>query len=166
MIRDFTLSFSQLSDPRLWKPILWATILSLGAIFITILIGGAFVFRMVDPFSNNLSGWMSWADGWLEGVAVIVGTFFIGVLGYFFLASIYAAFLSIFIDDALDAVREQHNQTLHGSNHLASSSPPFLPCASLFGVFLFTYWHPLYCSSAISFPLSAWFCNFYWVDTC
>jgi len=108
MIRDFTLSFSQLSDPRLWKPILWATVLSLFAVFITILIGGAFLFQMADSFSNNLSGWMSWADGWLEAVAVILGTFFIGVLGYFFLASVYAAFLGIFIDDALDAVRERH----------------------------------------------------------
>ena len=51
---------------------------------------------------------MSWADGWIKGVAVVVGTFFIGVLGYFFLASVYAAFLGIFIDDALDAVRELH----------------------------------------------------------
>ena len=108
MIRDFSLAFSQLSDPRLWKPILWATLLSLGAIFITILIGGAFLFQLVDSFSNSLSGWMSWADGWIKGVAVVVGTFFIGVLGYFFLASVYAAFLGIFIDDALDAVRELH----------------------------------------------------------
>ncbi|MDG1173206.1 MAG: EI24 domain-containing protein [Opitutales bacterium] len=108
MIRDFSLAFSQLSDPRLWKPILWATLLSLGAIFITILIGGAFLFQLVDSFSNSLSGWMSWADGWIKGVTVVVGTFFIGVLGYFFLASVYAAFLGIFIDDALDAVRERH----------------------------------------------------------
>ena len=166
MIRDFTLSFSQLSDPRLWKPILWATILSLGAIFITILIGGAFIFRMVDSFSNNLSGWMSWTDGWLEAVAVIVGTFLSACLAISF-SPVYTLLFWVSLLMML-SMRYENNitQTLHGSNHLVSSSRPFLPCASLFGVFLFTYWHPLYCSLGISFPLSAWFCNFYWVVTC
>ena len=39
---------------------------------------------------------MIWADGWMGGLAVFVGTVFIGALGYFFLASVYAAFIGLF----------------------------------------------------------------------
>jgi uncharacterized protein involved in cysteine biosynthesis len=110
--QNYLRALSQLDDPRLWKPVLWATLLSLATIFITLLIGGTFLFKMADSFSQQITGWMSWADGWIEGIAVILGTFFIGVLGYFFLATVYAAFLGLFLDDALDAVniiiRNQH----------------------------------------------------------
>jgi CysZ protein len=106
--KNYLRALSQLNDPRLWKPVLWATLLSLATIFITLLIGGTFLFKMADSFSQQITGWMSWADGWIEGIAVILGTFFIGVLGYFFLATVYAAFLGLFLDDALDAVRENH----------------------------------------------------------
>lgn len=102
------MAISQLQDPRLWKPVLWATLLSLGTIFVTTVLGGAFLFKSVNSFAEQLSGWMSWADGWISAMAVILGTFFIGALGYFFLSSVYAAFLGIFLDDALDAVREKH----------------------------------------------------------
>lgn len=106
--KDYALAVSQLNDPRLWKPVLWATLLSLGTIFLIMVVGGAFLFQFFDSFSQRLTGWMSWADGWLGGLAAILGTFFIAMLGYFFLASVYAAFLGIFIDDALDAIREKH----------------------------------------------------------
>lgn len=106
--RDYLLAFSQLNDSRLWKPVLWATLLSLGTIFIGMLLGGAVLFKFVDSFSQSLTGWISWTDGWMGGIAAILGTFFIGVLGYFFLASVYAAFLGIFLDDAIDAVHQAH----------------------------------------------------------
>ncbi|MEK9772895.1 MAG: EI24 domain-containing protein [Opitutae bacterium] len=108
VIRDYSLAISQLQDPRLWKPVLWATLLSLGTIFVIIVVGGAFLFKSVNSFAEQLSGWISWADGWISGMAVVLGTFFIGALGYFFLSSVYAAFLGLFLDDALDAVREKH----------------------------------------------------------
>ena len=44
----------------------------------------------------------------MEGLGVILGTLIIGMFGYFFLASVYAAFLGIFLDGALDAVKELH----------------------------------------------------------
>ena len=107
LLQNYLFAISQLQDIRLWKPVLWATILSLGTIFILMVIGGTFLFQMVGSFSQNLTGWMSWADGWIGGLVAILGTFFIAGLGYFFLSSVYAAFLGIFIDDALDAVRDR-----------------------------------------------------------
>ena len=108
LIRDYSLAISQIQDPRLWKPVLWATLLSLGTIFVSIAVGGVFIFKSVNSFTGQLSGWMSWADGWMGGLAVFVGTVFIGALGYFFLSSVYAAFIGLFLDDALDAVRDKH----------------------------------------------------------
>ena len=108
MCKDYLLAFSQLNDPRLWKPVLWAILLSLGSIFITMALGGAFLLNSVNSLSHDLGSWMSWADGWLGGIAALLGTFFIGVLGYFFLANVYAAYLGIFLDDALDAVQLEH----------------------------------------------------------
>ena len=90
------MAVTQLHDSRLWKPVLWATLLSLGTIFVAMLIGGTLVFQMVDSFSQSLTGWMSWADGWLGGLAAFLGTFFIGMVGYFFsgqcLCSIFGYF--------------------------------------------------------------------------
>ncbi len=108
MFRDYYLAFLQLTDSRLWKPVLWAITLSLVAILLCIIIGGAFLYQAFDSLTNNLAGWMSWADGWIEGLGVILGTLLLGMLGYFFLASVYAAFLGIFLDGALNAVKEVH----------------------------------------------------------
>ena len=105
---NYILTVSQLNDSRLWKPVLWATLLSLASLLLLLVIGGTFLFQLVDSFKDQLSEWMGWAGGWLGGLSVLLGTFFIGILGYFFLGSVYAAFLSIFLDDMLDAIREQH----------------------------------------------------------
>ena len=107
-VRNYLLALSQLKDPRLWKPILWATLLSLGTIFILAVIGGAFLFQISSILSIKLTGWLAWAGGWVEGLAAVLGIFFVGMVGYFFLASVFAAYLGLFIDDALDAVREAH----------------------------------------------------------
>ena len=107
-LKDYLFAISQLRDPRLWKPVLWATLLSLGSIFFTVLIAGTLIFQTVDSLSQSLTYWMSWADGWIEGLGVILGTILVGVLGYFFLASVYAAFLGLFLDGALDAVQQEH----------------------------------------------------------
>jgi len=108
MLRDYYLAFLQITDSRMWKPVLWAIILSSVALLTCIIIGGAFLYQAFNSLTNNLAGWMSWADGWIEGLGVLFGTLLIGVLGYFFLASVYAAFLGIFLDGALDAVKEVH----------------------------------------------------------
>ncbi len=108
MIRDYQLSFRQIPDPRIWKPVLWASLLSLGAIFLVLLAGGAYLYKFADSFSHHLDGWMSWADGWIQTISVMIGTLFLGILSYFFLSSVYAAFLGLFLDRALDAVREVH----------------------------------------------------------
>ena len=108
IFRNYLLTVSQLNDPRLWKPVLWATLLSLITLFLILLVGGTFLFQLSNTFAAKLSGWMSWADGWIGGFAIVIGTFFFAMLGYFFLGSVYAAFLGIFLDDVLDAIREKH----------------------------------------------------------
>lgn len=107
-LKDYLFAISQLRDPRLWKPVLWATLLSLGSIFFTVLIAGTLIFQTVDSLSQSLTYWMSWADGWIAGIATVLGTFFIAMLGYFFLVNVYAAILGIFIDGALDDVHDTH----------------------------------------------------------
>ena len=108
VLRNYLLTVSQLNDPRLWKPVLWATLLSLITLFLILLVGGTFLFQLSNTFAAKLSGWMSWADGWIGGFALVIGTFFFGMLGYFFFGSVYAAFLGIFLDDVLDTIREKH----------------------------------------------------------
>lgn len=108
MIEDFKLAFSQLSDSRLWKPILWATVLSLVTIVLFIVLWINFFPALFDSFSIELPGWLSWADGWLGPIVGFASVLFMIFLGYFFFASVYAAFLGLFIDDVLDAVREAH----------------------------------------------------------
>jgi len=108
VIKDYLRAFAQLNDPRFWKPVLWATILSVFSILVCVLIGGGVIYQMAGSFSNKLTGWFGGLDGWFSGLAVMVGSLFIFGLGYFFLASVYAAFLGIFLDDALDAVHETH----------------------------------------------------------
>ncbi len=108
ILRTYLLTVSQLNDPRLWKPVLWATLLSLITLFLILLVGGTFLFQLSNTFAAKLSGWINWADGWIGGFALVIGTFFFAMLGYFFLGSVYAAFLGIFLDDVLDAIREKH----------------------------------------------------------
>lgn len=108
VIRDYFLAASQLRDPKLWKPVLWAILLSLGTIFLMVLLVGGLLFQFVGNLNSSLTGWMSWADGWLGGLAAVFGSLFIAMVGYFFLASVYAAFLGLFLDSALDAVQQEH----------------------------------------------------------
>lgn len=108
VVQDYFLASSQLRDPRIWKPVLWAILLSLGTIFVMVLLAGGLLFQFVGNLSSSLTGWMSWADGWLGGLAAVFGSLFIAMVGYFFLASVYAAFLGLFLDSALDAVQQEH----------------------------------------------------------
>ncbi len=108
MIKDYLRSLSHFSDSRFWRPILWASLLSLGLISCVVFLVGASIYQLVDYFSSELTTSMEWADGWLQSLCALIGTFFIGVLGYFFLASLYAAFISLFIDDLLDLVHAQN----------------------------------------------------------
>ena len=64
VIRDYFLAASQLRDPKLWKPVLWAILLSLGTIFLMVLLVGGLLFQFVGNLNSSLTGWMSWADGW------------------------------------------------------------------------------------------------------
>ena len=51
---------------------------------------------------DELGGWMDWR------ICHRHRYFLFAMLGYFFLGSVYAAFLGIFLDDVLDAIREKH----------------------------------------------------------
>ena len=76
---------------------------------------------------------MSWADGWIEGLGVIFRYSLVGVLGYFFLASVYAAFLGIFLDGALDAVKEVHYPNANWINPPGMIESTISPYASFYG---------------------------------
>ena len=150
-LKDDLFAISQLRDPRLWKPVLWATLLSLGSIFFTVLIAGTLIFQTVDSLSQSLTYWMSWADGWIAGIATVLGTFFIAMLGYFFLVNVYAAILGIFIDGALDDVHDTHFPNTTGINHQELLNLFFHPFVSYCGAYLSIclllpfYWSDIFC---------------------
>ena len=109
MVNDYILALKQLGDPRLWKPVIWATIFSLFSLVLLVFLSTGvtglifdFIFSYFDSYEK---------DSWLRiGVQSIVFVF-LCLLGFFFFGSLQAAFLGLYIDDVIDAVHNKHYPT-------------------------------------------------------
>ena len=108
MLRSYQLTLSQLRDPKILKPLLFATLLTLGSILIALVLGATAIDWAMTYLSETLDSSFGKAEGWLRIIAQVIGAMFLLVLAYFFFASIHAAFLGIFLDDLLDAIRNRH----------------------------------------------------------
>ena len=108
MLRSYALTFSQLSDPKILKPLVFATLLTIGSIILVLVLGATAIDWAMTSLSSALDGWFGKAEGWLRIITQVIGALFLLMIAYFFFASIHAAFLGIFIDDLLDAIRNRH----------------------------------------------------------
>lgn len=108
MLRSYALTLSQLSDPKILKPLVFATLLTIGSIILVLVLGATAIDWAMTSLSNALDGWFGKAEGWLRIITQVIGALFLLMIAYFFFASIHAAFLGLFFDDLLDAIRNRH----------------------------------------------------------
>ena len=122
MLRSYALTLSQLSDPKILKPLVFATLLTIGSIILVLVLGATAIDWAMTSLSNALDGWFGKAEGWLRIITQVIGALFLLMIAYFFFASIHAAFLGLFFDDLLDAIRIVTIPKANGSRHLLSRS--------------------------------------------
>ena len=65
MLRSYQLTLSQLRDPKILKPLLFATLLTLGSILIALVLGATAIDWAMTSLSETLDGWFGKAEGWL-----------------------------------------------------------------------------------------------------
>ena len=106
MINNYWLTFQQLGDRRLWKPVLWATLFSLVTFTFIIIIGTSAAGWFIDSIFLYFDSYEK--GSWIRIVGQSIMTIFLFILGFFFFGSIHAAFLGLFIDDIIDAVQQKH----------------------------------------------------------
>ena len=62
----------------------------------------------MDFYSGTLQSWFGKGENWFRAFAQFLSGSLILFIAYFFFAGIHGAFVSIFIDDILDAVHLKH----------------------------------------------------------
>lgn len=108
MIKAYLLTLSQLKDPQIFKPLCYATLLTVACILGLLLAGAGTISWVLDLFNHNLNQWFGDATGIFRWVIQLIGAVFVLLLGYFIFSGIHAAFLGIFIDDIFDAIQKRH----------------------------------------------------------
>ena len=106
MIKDYQLAFNQINDRRIWKPVLWSTLLTSIVLFIFLFIGsstGDWIFNYLVSYFNFLD-----EESWLRSFIKIIVAVFLFILGFFFFGSIQAGFLGLFMDEMINAIKEKH----------------------------------------------------------
>ena len=108
MFSTFLKTFRQISDPKILKALGWATLLTLIAVVLAVVLGVTLMDSILDFFSGTLQSWFGKGEDWFRGFAQFLGGSLILIISYFFFAGIHGAFVSIFIDDILDVVHETY----------------------------------------------------------
>lgn len=106
MIKDYSLAIRQLKDKAFWKPVVWSSLLSL-MIFPFILIIGATSGGILYDWLLSYFDFIE-KESWMRTVTQVVIGVALVVFGFFLFGSIHAAFLGLFIDGAIDAIKNQH----------------------------------------------------------
>ena len=150
MIQSFLLSFSQIKDAKIIRPMIYATLLTTFSILAFLILGANTIDWVLDSFSETLTNWFGDTEGILQMVLLFIGTGFILVLGYFAFAGIHAAFLGIFIDDIFEAVKARHYPDLE------LLPAPSIPVGILFSI-RFICFSLLINMVAFPFYLIGWF---------
>ncbi|MDG1138646.1 MAG: EI24 domain-containing protein [Opitutales bacterium] len=122
MITSYLLTLSQLKDQKIFKPLCYATLLTISSIVLLLVLGAGGISWALDLLNHTLHDWFGDAKGLFRGVIQLIGASFILVIGYFTFAGIHAAFLGVFIDDIFDAIQVRHypDFTLHPPPTLAA----------------------------------------------
>ena len=108
MLNSYLLAFSQLRDPRILKPLLCSTLLTIGTLVILLILGTYTIDLIFDSLSESSTSWMGdWGD-WIKTSAKFLVSLFLLAIAYFFFGTVHAAYLGFFLDGIINAVRDKH----------------------------------------------------------
>jgi len=121
MLNSYLLAFAQLKDPRILKPLLWSTLLSITSLIVFLVLGTGAVDWFFDSLSESSTAWMGDWGEWIKTAAKFLVFFFLLALSYFFFGAVHAAYLGLFLDGIIDAVRDKHYPEIK-----LNPPPPFM----------------------------------------
>ena len=108
MLNSYLLAFAQLNDPRILKPLLWSSLLSITSLIVFLVLGTSAVDWFFESLSESSTAWMGDWGEWIKTAAKILIFFFLLALSYFLFGAVHAAYLGLFLDGIIDAVRDKH----------------------------------------------------------
>ena len=112
MINSFLLAFRQLDDSRFIKPLAWSSLLTICSIAILWTFGSTYLDWWMDSFSTEETSWLDGWWSWIKVIAQFLVAAFALAIAYFFFGTVHAAFLGLFLDDIIEAVRDRHYPAL------------------------------------------------------
>lgn len=121
MLNSYLLAFTQLKDPRILKPLLWSSLLSITSLIVFLVLGTGAVDWFFDSLSESSTAWMGDWGEWIKTAAKFLVFFFLLALSYFFFGAVHAAYLGLFLDGIIDAVRDKHYPEIK-----LNPPPPFM----------------------------------------
>jgi uncharacterized protein involved in cysteine biosynthesis len=121
MLNSYLLAFTQLKDPRIIKPLLWSSLLSITSLIVFLVLGTGAVDWFFDSLSESSTAWMGDWGEWIKTAAKFLVFFFLLALSYFFFGAVHAAYLGLFLDGIIDAVRDKHYPEIK-----LNPPPPFM----------------------------------------
>ena len=76
MLNSYLLAFAQLKDPRIIKPLLWSSLLSITSLILFLVLGTSAVDWFFESLSENSTAWMGDWGEWIKTATKILVFFF------------------------------------------------------------------------------------------
>lgn len=108
MLNSYLLALAQLRDPRILKPLLWSSLLSIASLVVLLILGTNAVDWFFDSLSKSSTAWMGDWGEWIKTATKVLVSLFLLAIAYFFFGAVHAAYLGLFLDGIVDAVRDKH----------------------------------------------------------
>jgi len=108
MLNSYLLAFAQLRDPRILKPLLWSSLLSIVSLIVFLVLGTSAVDWFFESLSESSTAWMGDWGEWIKAATKFLVFIFLLAIAYFFFGAVHAAYLGLFLDGIVDAVRDKH----------------------------------------------------------
>jgi len=108
MLNSYLLALAQLRDPRILKPLLWSTLLSIASLIALLILGTNAVDWFFESLSKSSTAWMGDWGNWIKTAAKFLVSFFLLAVAYFFFGAVHAAYLGLFLDGIVEAIRDEH----------------------------------------------------------
>ena len=112
MINSFLLAFRQLDDSRFIKPLVWSSLLTICSIAILWTFASTYIDWWMHTFSTDAITWLEGWWPWIRFFVQFLVAAFAFAIAYFFFGTVHAAYLGLFLDDIIEAVRDRHYPAL------------------------------------------------------
>ena len=90
------------------------------ALILFLVLGTSAVDWFFESLSENSTAWMGDWGEWIKTATKILVFFFLLALSYFFFGAVHAAYLGLFLDGIVDAVRDKHYP------EIVTTTPPMM----------------------------------------